>query len=53
MMPASEFAAFIGLDWEDEAHSVCIFPADGGAAQHGEVKHDPNGIADWVLGLRQ
>lgn len=53
MMPASEFAAFIGLDWEDEAHSVCLLPADGSAAQHSEVKHDPNGIADWVTELRQ
>jgi transposase len=53
MMPSMEFAAFIGLDWEEEAHSVCVLRADRGAAQHSEVKHDADGIANWVAELRQ
>ena len=52
-MSATEFAALVGLDWEEEAHSVCVLSAAGGAAQHSEVKHDPDGIANWVAELRQ
>lgn len=52
-MPSTEFAAFIGLDWEQEAHSVHVLPAAGGAAPHGNVKHTPEGIAEWVAELRK
>jgi transposase len=52
MMSAESFAAFIGLDWEQETHSVCLLPVADGVMQHGEVKHDPEAIADWVAGLR-
>jgi transposase len=47
------FAAYVGLDWEDQDHSVCLLPADGGAAQQYELKHDPEAIAAWVADLRQ
>ncbi len=53
MMTTTQFAAYIGLDWEQEAHSVCVLPGAGGVAQQGEVKHDPDGIANWVAELRQ
>jgi transposase len=53
MTPAVEFAAYIGLDWEQEQHAICVLPAAGGPARHGEVKHDPEAIADWVAELRE
>jgi transposase len=53
MMSNESFAAFIGLDWEQETHSVCILPVADGVMQHGEVKHDPEEIANWVAGLRE
>jgi transposase len=53
MSNSSQVAAYIGLDWEDEAHSVCLLPADGGAAQQCELKNDPEAIAAWVADLRQ
>lgn len=48
-----EFAAFIGLDWEEKAHSVCTLAPAGGQAQQREVNHDPGSLAAWVAGLRQ
>ena len=52
MTQSTEFAAFVGLDWDDEQHAVCILPAAGGAAQHGEVKQHPEDLAAWVAELR-
>lgn len=47
------FAAFVGLDWEEKAHSVCVLSPAGGRAEQREVHHDPEAIAEWVLELRQ
>jgi transposase len=52
-MICTDFAAFIGLDWEEKAHSVYVLPPAGGRAEHGDVSHDPDAIAEWVAGLRQ
>ncbi|HWB11657.1 MAG TPA: transposase [Pirellulales bacterium] len=53
MNGSSQVAAYVGLDWEEEAHSVCLLLADGGAAEEYELKNDPEVIAVWVAGLRQ
>lgn len=52
-MVHTEFAAFIGLDWEEKAHSVCVLTPAGGRAQQREVDHNPAALAEWVAGLRQ
>lgn len=52
MSEVAEFAAFVGLDWEDERHAVCVLPAAGGMPQHGEVPQTPEAIALWVAELR-
>jgi len=52
MTQSTEFAAFVGLDWDDEQHAVCILPAAGGPAQHSEVKQHPEDLAAWVAELR-
>jgi len=46
-------AAFVGVDWADQEHAVCVLPAEGGPAQHCLVKQQPEAIAAWVAGLRQ
>ena len=53
MTQSAEFAAYIGLDWEHEKHAVCLLPAAGGMAQHGEVQQTPEAIAAWVVELRE
>lgn len=46
-------AAFIGIDWGDEGHSICILPVDGRPASRGELKQEPEAIHAWVAQLRQ
>lgn len=53
MTSPQEFAACIGIDWAQEKHAICILPADGGSVQQGELKQDPEAIAEWVAGLRK
>jgi transposase len=47
------YAAFVGMDWADEEHAVCIIPADGGKSEHGTLKQEPEAIGAWVGELRQ
>ena len=53
MTPDPQFAAFVGLDWEDQRHAVCLLPPAGGVPRHGEVAQTPEGIAAWVAELRE
>jgi transposase len=47
------YAAFVGMDWADEEHAVCIIPADGGKSEHVTLKQEPEAIGAWVGELRQ
>src|ERR1700691_937772 len=53
MKPIIEFAAFVGLDWAQQSHAVCVVPADGGPSQQGKVQHEPEALAQWVAELRE
>lgn len=53
MAGSKEFAAFVGLDWEEKTHSAYVLPTNGGQAQHAEVNHAPEAIAEWVGQLRR
>jgi transposase len=51
--PASEsprqFAAFIGIDWADKEHAVCLL--DGPRLRREVLSHSPEAIAAWAAGL--
>lgn len=53
MTPSQEFAAFIGIDWADEKHDLCLWPAAGGGPHHSTVAQKPAAIAAWAAELRQ
>jgi len=53
MTPSTEFAAFVGLDWEDKNHAVCLVPGDGGEPEHGRLAQSAEAIAAWAAQLRQ
>ncbi len=53
MNATTPFAAFVGLDWEDQSHAVCLLSPDGGLPQHGEIAQKPEAIAAWAAELRQ
>ena len=47
--PKREFAAFVGLDWADEEHAVCVL--DGERLRREVLPHTPEAIAAWAAGL--
>ena len=53
MLPSQEFAAFIGIDWADEKHDLCLLPAEGGVPHHSTLAQKPAEIAAWAAELRQ
>ena len=48
-----EFAAFIGLDWADAKHDVCLQVAGSDKREGKTLDHRPEVIAAWVTDLRQ
>jgi transposase len=49
----ANFAAFIGLDWADQKHDVCLKPADADRRETSIVEQTPEAIEAWVVQLRQ
>src|SRR5438874_340758 len=47
----AEFAAFIGIDWADAKHDVCLQAADSDEREGSVVLHRPEAIAEWAHGL--
>ena len=46
------FAAFVGIDWADATHDVCL-QAAGSAKREGRIlEHTPEAIDAWVSTLR-
>jgi transposase len=55
MQPAAPeaFAAFVGLDWADAKHDVCLQAAGSEQREHGRLDHTPEAIAAWVCALQK
>ena len=45
------FAAYVGIDWADRQHAVCLLDGTGHIDQ--ELEHSPEAIAAWAEALRQ
>jgi transposase len=43
-----EFTAFIGLDWADTKHDVCIQPAGSQEREFDRIPHQPEQIDQWA-----
>ena len=48
-----EFAAYIGLDWADQHHDICLQEADSRQREAIRIEHRPETLAAWVAQLRQ
>ncbi len=48
-----EFAAFIGLDWADQKHDLCLCPAENRHYEKMQVDHTPEALAEWIKGLQE
>ena len=50
---ASEFAAFIGIDWADRKHDVCLQVPGVDAVELSVIEHRPKVIEEWAHKLRE
>lgn len=50
---ASGFAAFVGIDWADRKHDVCLQVPGADAVEVSVVEHRPKAIEEWAHKLRE
>src|SRR5256884_6448632 len=50
---AEAFAAFVGLDWADAKHDVCLQAAGSEQREHSSLDHTPEAIETWVCSLQK
>lgn len=49
----TNFAAFVGIDWADLKHDVCLQQAGSDQREHSVLAHRPEAIERWALSLRE
>ena len=52
-LPTQEFAAFVGLDWADTSHAVCLQAAGSDPRASSGLAHTPEAISAWAAALRR
>jgi len=52
-LPTDAFAAFVGLDWADAKHDVCLQAAGSEQREHSSLDHTPEAIEAWVCSLQK
>lgn len=48
-----ELAAYIGIDWADEEHAVCMRVSKTNEIRAFTIKQDPQKLHDWINSLRK
>ena len=49
----NDFAAFIGIDWADAKHDICLQAAHAARRESSVLAHRPDAIEAWAGALRQ
>jgi transposase len=52
-LPEEEFAAFIGIDWADAKHDVCLQAVGSDTREFSRLAHTPEAIDAWAQALQQ
>src|SRR5688572_11841848 len=47
------YAAFVGIDWADQKHDVCLVVAGSDGYERSVLAHRPQAIERWAHGLRE
>ncbi len=47
------FTAYIGIDWADRKHDVCVEPAKADIREFDQVSHQPDKLDQWAQSLIQ
>jgi transposase len=48
-----QYAAFVGIDWADRKHDVCLQPAGCDKLEFSVLAHRPESLQQWAEGLQQ
>jgi transposase len=48
-----EFAAYIGMDWADQKHDICLLETGSQQLEVTQIEHKPETLITWVAQLRQ
>ena len=48
----SEYAAFVGFDWADSKHDICLVDAASGKKDFSVLKHTPRALQEWAASVR-
>ena len=51
--PSVPFAAFIGIDWADRKHDVCLATAGVDKRERSILEHRPTALRAWAAKLRE
>lgn len=46
------FAAYVGIDWADQVHAVCMVDAHTGEKEQYKIKQEPDALKEWLARLR-
>ena len=52
-LPQKEFAAFVGIDWADAKHDVCLQAVGGDKREFSRLEHNPEAIDTWARALQE
>ncbi len=47
----TDFAAYLGIDWADQKHDICLVEAATGKKEFSLIKHTPQAIQEWASSL--
>ncbi|HEX2825217.1 MAG TPA: transposase, partial [Burkholderiales bacterium] len=47
------YAAFVGIDWADQKHDICLKAAASGEYERSVIAHQPEAIERWAGELRE
>ena len=50
---AVAYSVYVGIDWADKKHDVCIQSKSSDEREFAVVRHRPEAIDAWVKGLYQ
>ena len=51
--PEAEFVAFVGIDWADTKHDICLQPANIDKPEFAVLPHRSDAIEQWAYSLRK
>jgi Transposase len=50
---STEFAAYVGIDWADQKHDICLQEAGSNQIESLQLDHKPDSISNWVSHLQE